>query len=190
MNNPTVKLYLDSIIKCEFGLWTKSTCSSFFPLCSIVFASLFLPFTIAFFIGCNQNTRYVWRAREKRKRVAGGVAESISSFLSLLLFPFAFFSASFPSPILSLSRRLRTVTYGLFLKDVKCFKFPLKKTTEKIHQVVSFTCASCPLLLFAVATVCILLVWRFKQQRTSGSWAPAIKKKRENHLLLSDLFDG
>ena len=29
MNNPTVKLYLDSIIKCWFGLWTKSTCSLF-----------------------------------------------------------------------------------------------------------------------------------------------------------------
>ena len=30
MNNPTIKLDLDSIIKCWFGLLTKSTCSLFF----------------------------------------------------------------------------------------------------------------------------------------------------------------
>ena len=68
----------------------------------------------------------------------------------------ASFSSSFPfhvflpllSPILRLSRRLHTLTYGLLLKDVKCFKFPLTKTTEKIHQVVSFICDRCPLLLW------------------------------------------
>ena len=42
----------------------------------------------------------------------------------------------------------------------------------------------------AVATVCILLACGFEQQRASGSWTPAIKKKRESHVLLSDLFDG
>ena len=68
----------------------------------------------------------------------------------------ASFSSSFPfraflpllSPILRLSRKLHAQTYGLLLKDVKCFKFPLKKTTEKIHQVVSNICDRCPLLLW------------------------------------------
>ena len=40
-NNPTVKLDLDSIIKCWFGLWSKSTCSLFL---SVVFNSICFPF--------------------------------------------------------------------------------------------------------------------------------------------------
>ena len=42
MNNPIVKLGLDSISKCWFGLWTKSTCSFFFVCCG---QSYLLPFS-------------------------------------------------------------------------------------------------------------------------------------------------
>ena len=55
MNNPTVKLDLDSIINVDLvyeqNLPVRYSCL----LCSIVFASFFLPFTIAFFIAFNQN---------------------------------------------------------------------------------------------------------------------------------------
>ena len=51
MNNPTVKLDLDSIMVYEQNLPFVYSCL----LCSIVFASLFLPLTIAFLIAFNQN---------------------------------------------------------------------------------------------------------------------------------------
>ena len=55
MNNPTVKLDLDSIINVDLvyeqNLPVRYSCL----LCSIVFASLFLPFTIAFFTAFNHN---------------------------------------------------------------------------------------------------------------------------------------
>ena len=41
MNNPIVKLDLDSIIQCWFGLWTKSTCSLFL---SVAFNRIGFPF--------------------------------------------------------------------------------------------------------------------------------------------------
>ena len=55
MNNPTVKLDLDSII--NFDLVYEQNLPVLYSclLCSIIFASLFLPFTIAFFIAFNQN---------------------------------------------------------------------------------------------------------------------------------------
>ena len=41
MNNPIVKLDLDSITECWFGLWTKSTCSLFL---SVEFNRICFPF--------------------------------------------------------------------------------------------------------------------------------------------------
>ena len=41
MNDPVVKLDLDSIIQCWFGLWTKSTCSLFL---SVAFNRIGFPF--------------------------------------------------------------------------------------------------------------------------------------------------
>ena len=43
MNNPIVKLDLDSIIQCWFGLWTKSTCSLILFL-SVAFNRICFPF--------------------------------------------------------------------------------------------------------------------------------------------------
>ena len=55
MNNPTVKLDLDSIINVDLVYEQNRPVLYSCLLCSIVFASLFLPFTIAFFIAFHQN---------------------------------------------------------------------------------------------------------------------------------------
>ena len=53
MNNPTVKLDLDSIINVDLVYEQNRPVLYSCLLCSIIFASLFLPFTIAFFIAFN-----------------------------------------------------------------------------------------------------------------------------------------
>ena len=88
---------------------------------------------------CGEHERSVREMLEAYPRTT--LASSSSSFPFHVFLPLL-------SPILRLSRRLYTLTYGLLLKDVKCFKFSLTKTTEKIHQVVSFICDRCPLLLW------------------------------------------
>ena len=55
MNNQTVKLDRDSIINVDLVYKQNRPVLYSCLLCSIVFASLFLPFMIAFFIAFHQN---------------------------------------------------------------------------------------------------------------------------------------
>ena len=57
MNNPTVKLDLDSIINVDLVYEQNLPVLYSCLLCSIVFASHFLPVTNAFFIAFNENNR-------------------------------------------------------------------------------------------------------------------------------------